>query len=237
MYSEKIGIIGGFGAYAGLDFYKRLLECFSTGNERDYPHVIMDNNFTMPSRTRALLYDECVDEIVKDIADSVRLMLSNEVDKIVLVCGTAHYFLEQVYELLPEAREHIVDIIDCLGERLQKEGITECFVIAAEGALKKELYKKRLKEYGVKCIVPEEDEYGQIRCFIEAVKRHSLEEDTVAQFLSFLKKYACHHIVLGCTEFPVLVDYIKNIRKKELEPYFFYDPLEEVIINLKRDLR
>lgn len=49
MYSEKIGIIGGFGAYAGLDFYKRLLECFSTGNERDYPHVIMDNNFTMPS--------------------------------------------------------------------------------------------------------------------------------------------------------------------------------------------
>ena len=28
MYSEKIGIIGGFGAYAGLDFYKRLLECF-----------------------------------------------------------------------------------------------------------------------------------------------------------------------------------------------------------------
>ena len=73
----------------------------------------------MPSRTRALLYDECVDEIVKDIADSVRLMLSNEVDKIVLVCGTAHYFLEQVYELLPEAREHIVDIIDCLGERLQ----------------------------------------------------------------------------------------------------------------------
>ena len=59
----------------------------------------------------------------------------------------------------------------------------------------------------------------------------------MAQFLSFLKKYACHHIVLGCTEFPVLVDYIKNIRKKELEPYFFYDPLEEVIINLKRDLR
>lgn len=45
-------------------------------------------------------------------------MLDNKVDKIVLVCGTAHYFLDQVYERLPEAENHIVDIIDSLGERL-----------------------------------------------------------------------------------------------------------------------
>lgn len=54
MYREKVGIIGGFGAYATLNFYKRLLEEFASESERNYPHIIMDNNFTMPSRTRAL---------------------------------------------------------------------------------------------------------------------------------------------------------------------------------------
>lgn len=237
MYHEKIGIIGGFGAYAGLDFYKKLLDSLATGNERDYPHIIMDNDFTMPSRTRALLYDECIEEVVCGITDSVKLMLDNKVDKIVLVCGTAHYFLDQVYERLPEAENHIVDIIDSLGERLQGEKVTNCLVIAAEGTLKKELYTRKLEKYGVDCITPDEEKYSQIRCFIEAVKRNLLSEDIAAQFLEFLEQYECRHIILGCTEFPVLIDYIKGVCGTALERYHFYDPLETVIADLKRNLK
>lgn len=50
-----IGIIGGFGAYATLDFYGRLLDSFIVESERDYPNMIIDNVYSMPSRTRALL--------------------------------------------------------------------------------------------------------------------------------------------------------------------------------------
>lgn len=52
---KRIGIIGGFGAYATLDFYKRLLDSFEVTSERDYPDMIIDNVYSMPSRTRALL--------------------------------------------------------------------------------------------------------------------------------------------------------------------------------------
>ena len=34
MYKESIGIIGGFGAYATLNFYKRLLEEFASDSEK-----------------------------------------------------------------------------------------------------------------------------------------------------------------------------------------------------------
>lgn len=44
MYKETIGLIGGFGAYATLNFYRRILEEFATDSERNYPHIIMDNN-------------------------------------------------------------------------------------------------------------------------------------------------------------------------------------------------
>lgn len=52
---KRIGIIGGFGAYATLDFYGRLLDSFAVESERDYPNMIIDNVYSMPSRTRALL--------------------------------------------------------------------------------------------------------------------------------------------------------------------------------------
>ena len=111
MYREKIGIVGGFGAYATLNFYQRILESFASDSERNYPHIIMDNNFTMPSRTRALLYDECYDEVVQGIADSLRMLSEQGADRMILVCGTAHYFLEDVYKIIPQVQQKVMDMI------------------------------------------------------------------------------------------------------------------------------
>lgn len=55
MYHQSLGIIGGFGGYATLGFFQRILEAFASDSERNYPHIYMDNDFTMPSRTKALL--------------------------------------------------------------------------------------------------------------------------------------------------------------------------------------
>ena len=93
-----VGIIGGFGAYATLDFYGRLLDSFAVESERDYPNMIIDNVFSMPSRTRALLTGEGQTEIVETIANSMKKMLDYDVDCMVMICGTAHYFLPYVHE-------------------------------------------------------------------------------------------------------------------------------------------
>lgn len=122
MYTDKLGIIGGFGAYATLGFYYKILEAFASENERNYPHIIIDNNFTMPSRTRALLYGESYDEIVARIAESMELLIDGGARWIILVCGTAHYFLQDVYCLLPEAQKKVIDIIDICGEYLRRGG-------------------------------------------------------------------------------------------------------------------
>lgn len=77
MYDKKIGVIGGFGAYATLGFYRRILEEFASESERNYPHIIMDNNFTMPSRTRALLYGDDYELIVRSISNSLKNMCNS----------------------------------------------------------------------------------------------------------------------------------------------------------------
>lgn len=232
MYSEKIGIIGGFGAYATLHFYRRILEEFAGESERDYPHIIMDNDFTMPSRTRALLYNESYDEIVHAIAASFKIMLDNQVDKIVMVCGTAHYFLEDVFKLIPDAKDKTINIIDCLGEELRKHNIKKVLIIAAEGTLQKGLYSDILQErYCVECVSPGKKRYSEIRFFIEKVKHNDYDEDTLSKLDNFIEEFQIKDVVLGCTEFPVLAEKINWSDR-----YYFYDPLEIAIQKIKKIL-
>lgn len=236
MYKETIGIVGGFGAYATMNFYGKILDEFASNCERNYPHIIMDNNFTMPSRTRALLYNEAYDEIVHEIAKSIKLLMENKADKIIMVCGTAHFFLGDVYKLLPEAKEHVINVIDVLGDELKKRSINKVLVVAAEGALQKNLYLGRLEMYGIEVVQPPESDYDEIRYFIECVKQNKLDYNISDKFKIFIDKYAIENVVLGCTEFPILLDFINKHDVGRLIKYYFYDPMEIVIQYLKRTL-
>ncbi len=233
MYSKSIGIIGGFGAYATLNFFKRILEEFASDNERNYPHIYMDNDFTMPSRTRALLYGEHYDEVVQLIANSLRKMCLLGADYIVLVCGTAHAFLPEACKLVPEAKERIINIIDLLGRKLEESNCTNALIIAAEGTLHKRVYESFLSNK-VGLTNPGEDNYAEIRFFIEAVKKNNIGKETFERWIDFLNKFENDTILLGCTEFPVLIDRLRAYDKDgKLDNYQFYDPLELVLNELK----
>lgn len=238
MYRNTIGIVGGFGGFATLNFFKRILESFNTGYERDYPRIIMDNNFTMPSRTRALLYDEETEKITKMIAESVRNLLIAGADYIIMVCGTAHWFLEGVYKIVPESKGKIINIIELTGSALQKKNIKNCYVIAAEGTLKVGLYNKYFEKYGINAISPSEKEYPLIRGFIESVKQNSVSENVQDEFFQFAYKGSVNSVqeedfpcvILGCTELCMLV------REEYNRQILFIDPLEIVIKYLKDHL-
>lgn len=232
MYKKSIGLIGGFGAYATMDFYRRILEQFKSDSERSFPHIYMDLNFTMPSRTKALLYGTDYDIVVKDIAESLRKMCMLGADYIILVCGTAHAFLDDALKLFPEAKEKVIHIIEALGEEMSAAGIKKAAVIAAEGTLQNHLYSRTLKT--IDCIEKDRSEYFErIRYFIELVKQKKLSKSVCEEFALFLNEHACNDIILGCTEFPVLVDYINGIDKTILSEFTFWDPLEAVLEKLK----
>ena len=237
MYKETIGIVGGFGGFTTLEFFKRLLETFNSGNERDYPHIIMDNDFTMPSRTRALLYGNEIEKITCMIAESIKKLINAGADKIILVCGTAHYFLEKVYEIIPEAKDKVIDIIDITGIYMKNNNINSCYVIAAEGILKKEFYKQKLSKYNIEVFQPGEEYWNKIRTFIELVKQNKVNSEAKDMFGVFVSNLVSSKrintkpcVIIGCTELPCLLsDTIK-------ENITIINPLENVIEYLKSEL-
>ena len=225
-----VGIIGGFGAYATFDFYGRLLDSFAVESERDYPNMIIDNVFSMPSRTRALLTVEGQTEIVETIANSMKKMLDYDVDCMVMICGTAHYFLPYVHEKLPEAKDKVVNILEATGKHLAANNIDKVLILAAEGTLKQKLYSRTLARYNIACVEPEEQYWEEIRYFIECVKQNKYDNELKDRFLRFLDGYDVDNIILGCTEFPVLLRHIDMGEGTSN----FYDPLTYGIQEIHR---
>ena len=105
--------------------------------------------------------------------------------------------------------------------------------------MKNDIYAKTFEKYGIKCITPGEAYYSEIRYFIEAVKRNALDDEVSDRFLKFLETFQVQNIILGCTEFPVLINYLykSNFNESIHNKYNFYDPLEITIEELKRTLK
>lgn len=237
MYKQSIGIVGGFGAYATLNFYSVILEKFATSCERNYPHIYMDNDFTMPSRTRALLYGEDYDKVIDRISISVKKLLDIGADVIVFACGTAHAFLSDVIDRVPESKSKIVDMLTVTNNYIESNigKNQKVLIIAAEGMLKHRIWSSYCSN--IECVEPTNKCYGEIRFFIEAVKQNNISVDVCDKFIKFIDSFNCENIVLGCTEFPILLRYMKNNGLNSwIEEKKFIDPIDIMLDYMKARL-
>ena len=103
-----IGVLGGMGTYATIHLFQQYAEVFPAEKEWDRPRIIIDNRCTMPSRVRAFLYNENVDNLVSAMAESMQGLVRAGCNKIILDCNTSHLFLPQIYEVAPELENYVV---------------------------------------------------------------------------------------------------------------------------------
>lgn len=224
-----IGVLGGMGTYATIHLFEQYAEEFNAEKEWDRPRIIIDNRCTMPSRVRAFLFNENVNQLVFEMSDSMKCLIESGCTRIILACNTSHLFLPEIFKVVPEAEDKVVNIIYNCVEKIERDGIKEIYLLASEGTIDSKIYQNALSEKGIKCIVPDKSEYSFLRECIEAVKQNKYSDEVKNTFLDLINRHdAC---ILGCTELPILwskyIDYIacKNV----------YDPLLNAIKILKKE--
>lgn len=225
-----IGVLGGMGTYAIVHFFQQYADVFEAKKEFDRPRIIIDNRCTMPSRVRAFLYNEKVDELINEMTDSMQNLVDSGCTHIVLACNTSHLFLPEIYKKVPSLENKVVNIIKQCVSTIQNDGVKEVYLLGSEGTIDSSIYQNALEKYGIKCIVPKKDEYRLIRQCIEAVKQNKYNEDTKNIFVELVNRYdTC---ILGCTELPILYDRYKSDIAKSKK---IYDPLLLVLKRLKEE--
>lgn len=202
--SMVIGIVGGMGSYATVDLFRRIIDAFPARYEWDRPRVLIDNRCTMPSRVRAILYNEGRPELVAMLAESAKNLIDAGATHLVFACNTSHVFLEEVYEQLPEARERTINIIELCGQRMHEQGIRSCYLLATEGTIAVGVYQQVFERLGIEVTSPSEQEQVLLRDFIEVVKQNKVDAAQRQRLYEYIEGLGQDHVILGCTELPVL---------------------------------
>lgn len=228
-----IGIVGGMGSYATVDFFRRLVDAFPAKKEWDRPHIIIDNFCSMPSRVRAVLYDENKEKLIEDLSSSVSNLLRAGANHIILACNTSHIFIPDIIDKVPESQGKIVHIIEECAKKIPK--YENVFLLATEGTIESGIYESLFENYGIKVTSPIKEQYLLLREFIEAIKQNNISENIKNKFKEFVESSDNYIVVLGCTELPILYsECLKNGYKSSKK---IIDPLQCVIDKLVSEIK
>lgn len=222
-----VGLVGGMGSYATLDFFERYLKKFKADKEWERPRIVIDNRCTMPSRVRAILYNENWNTVVEEIDDSIGNLIKAGCDNIILACNTSHVFLPDVYKLHPEYEKYVIHIIQLCAKDIKKRGIDEVSLIATEGTILSGIYQSFFSKEAIKVNAAGEELFDKMRYFIEIVKTCNFSNAILDEFTNFVTQQANMPLVLGCTEFPVIYNKIRERENVSALPIF--DPLDSAL--------
>ena len=140
MNEFTIGVLGGMGTYATINMFKQYADVFKAEKEWERPRIIIDNRCTMPSRVRAFLYKENVDELISEMFESMQYLMDAGATRIILACNTSHLFLPQIYDKNPQLKDRVVNIIDNCVDEIKKQSVKSVYLLGSEGIIQSRIY-------------------------------------------------------------------------------------------------
>ncbi len=206
--SRIVGILGGMGPYATLMFMKNIMDLTPAKKDWDHIRLVVDSNPHIPSRTRAVLYNEM--SPVEGMVESCLKLQKYPVDVILVPCNSAAYWIDQVQKHI---RTPILNIIEITSAALLKDKKNlKVVVLGGMVTYLKNTYKKYIEKSGSIYIKPTKKIQDEVAALIENVKLGCGKRDLREQYLSIIrelvKKQKVSGIILACTELTMF----KNVR-------------------------
>ena len=216
-----IGILGGMGTQAGLDFCSKLAKLYRGKLDQQYPMFILYNKSNTPKRPENLKkYYNVLDELVK----GCKMLSKNKCKFIVMPCNTAHYWHHDIQKkikipLLSMPKE----VFNYTKQNCKKN--TKIGILCTEATLKTKVYHQYFdKKY--EFISPTKNlQKSSVNKSIKYVKMGKVKEaeKVLRPAVNQLIKKKCKKIILGCTELPIALFAYKSFKKAK-ESKLFIDP-------------
>ena len=216
-----IGILGGMGTQASLDFCNKLAMLNRGKIDQKYPLFILYNKSNIPGRPENL---HKYNKVLKSLNTGCLLLQKNKCKFIVIPCNTAHYWYDDLQ------RKTKIPIISMpkevyLHAKKNCKKNSKIGILATEATLKTGVYNKFFdKNFAL--INPKKS--LQIKSVNKAIKYVKIgkvkdAEKTIKPAINYLIKMKCKKIILGCTELPIAIFAFKSFKKVKLSKIFL-DP-------------
>ena len=195
-----VGILGGMGPAATVDFYAKLIGATPAARDQDHLRVVIWADPTVPDRAAALL--EGTTDPTPWLLDGARKLEAAGADLIVVPCNQAHAFLPGIAEAIGIP---FVSIIEATVQSLHASlrPLRRVALLAATGTVRTGLYQEQLDQAGIELLVPTDPEQELAMAAFRAVKAGDTgpaTEDCLTDVASRLVSRGADVLIAGCTE-------------------------------------
>ena len=233
-----IGILGGMGTQAGLDFCNKLAVLNRGKIDQEYPLFILYNKSNIPGRPESIGIQTSkllnrlrkkdnkkkYDKVLKSLLKGCKLLEKNKCKFIVIPCNTAHYWYDDLQKKIN------IPIINMPREvfkvtNKQCKNNTKIGLLATEGTLKTGVYNKFFEKKYQLVSPNNKIQKKNVNKAIRFVKMGNIKaaEKSIKPAIDYLIKNKCKKIILGCTELPIAIFAFKSFSKVKSSKIFF-DP-------------
>jgi len=216
-----IGILGGMGTQAGLDFCNKLAMLNRGKIDQKYPLFILYNKSNIPGRPENL---HKYKKVLKSLIEGCLLLEKSKCKFIAIPCNTAHYWYD---DLQKKTKIPIISMPKEVYLNAQKncKRNSNIGLLATECTIKTNIYHKFFNK-NFKLIIPKKSlQIKSVNRAIKYVKMGKIKnaENAIKPAINYLIKMKCTKIILGCTELPIAIFAFKSFKKIKLSKIFL-DP-------------
>jgi aspartate racemase len=201
-----VGVIGGMGPGATIDFMSRVLAATPASKDQDHVRMVVENNPRIPSRQLAMRGEgENPGPAIAAIA--ARLEAAGA-DFLVMPCNLAHAWQG---DIVSATRIPFVSIIEVtVQSALGRSGDDSAIgLMTTPGCFKAGLYQRALADAGRPVIAQTPDELAETMTLVEKIKagdRSQVVTKGLRNLANALIGRGAKVLVAACTELPLVLD-------------------------------
>ena len=215
MNKKVLGVIGGMGTAATIDFYTRIMNHTVAHKDQEHIDMVIINHASIIDRTYAIKNNK-LDELLKQMHENLKILENAKVTSIAIPCNTSHSIIDKIQQLTS------IPIINMIEETAKglKEVVNKgekVGIMATDGTIMLKIYQQACKKYDIEYFVPEDNIQKQSMDIIyDDVKANGIfDNERFKKVLDYFLQNGCKYVILGCTE---LSGFKKDFDKNTIDP-------------------
>ena len=216
-----IGILGGMGTQAGLDFCSKLAKLNRGKADQKYPLFVLYNKSNIPDRKQNL---KKYNKVLKSLIEGCNFLQKSKCKFISIPCNTAHYWYKDLKKKIKIPILNMPEIVYLNAKNNLKRN-SKIGLLATEATIKTGVYSHYFNKKFLLISPNTTLQQRSVNKSIKLVKMGKTKEAerAIKPAVNYLIKKKCKKIILGCTELPIAIFAYKSFKKAKLSKTFM-DP-------------
>ena len=202
---KRIGMIGGFGPEATLDYYKQIVDSYKKQTNGGYPDIVIysmdiNNLFSLIERKQW-------NELVSWLVDGICVLKKAGADFGFISANTPHIVFDQVKK---QSSLPLLSIVEASCDYSISLNLKRVGLLGTQFTMGNTFFQNVFKGKNIEVVVPDENEQLYIQeKYITELENGVFEDKTRNTLLEVIKrmkeKKGIDGVILGCTELPLIL--------------------------------